>query len=422
MTLVRAGVRIEDDDAVVEVAVGDEQLVGLRVHEQAGRPAQVLGVVAALVLSRVADLHEELARARELQDLVVFLRAAAQPHVVLVVHEDAVLGGGPLVALTGAAPGLQELAVRSEFQNGRRRNAALRLRGIQRRGLFAVGNASPGDGRPRRCRANRRRRRRPAPVTHLFGSVCDHSGSGSNSGTCWRLVCARPDASAKRHDAPNVADRASPAPDVHIVVFIRRSFAVRQPVFLRQPPGNHGSRAPSQSYCRARARRARDDGRDRARPQLSKNPFVFGRPLLEPRDRCRVAVNRSMDERLTDIGKRARRRARSSHATQSRLLFICSENVKSGAAERLTITDGHGIGFPNDNSSRFRIGERIEAAPRKTPSQMIRLTREFLTCAPVSAIVSIAAAKTRMASSARDAAPGSARHMSAHTSRPGAQV
>ena len=26
------------------------------------------------------------------------------------------------------------------------------------------------------------------PVTHLFGSACDHSGSGSKSGTCGRLV------------------------------------------------------------------------------------------------------------------------------------------------------------------------------------------------------------------------------------------
>ena len=39
MTLVRAGVRVEDDDAVVEVAVGDEQLVGLRVA-RTGRPAR----------------------------------------------------------------------------------------------------------------------------------------------------------------------------------------------------------------------------------------------------------------------------------------------------------------------------------------------------------------------------------------------
>src|SRR5215472_8380096 len=27
------------------------------------------------------------------------------------------------------------------------------------------------------------------PVTHLFGNACDHSGSGSKSGTCDRFVC-----------------------------------------------------------------------------------------------------------------------------------------------------------------------------------------------------------------------------------------
>jgi hypothetical protein len=49
--LVRAGLRVEDDDAMVEVAVGDEELVGLRIHEQSGRSAKVLSVVAALVLT-----------------------------------------------------------------------------------------------------------------------------------------------------------------------------------------------------------------------------------------------------------------------------------------------------------------------------------------------------------------------------------
>src|SRR5690349_4219976 len=31
------------------------------------------------------------------------------------------------------------------------------------------------------------------PVTHLFGNACDHSGSGSNIGTCPARLCAHTD-------------------------------------------------------------------------------------------------------------------------------------------------------------------------------------------------------------------------------------
>ena len=140
MALVRAGPGIEDDDAVIEIAVGHEQLVGLFVDEEARRPADVLGVVAALVLARVADLHQELALAGELENLVVLLRAAAQPDVVLGVHEDPVLRVRPLIAGTGPAPGLKQLSARREFEHRRRRNAALGLRRRERGGLLAVGN------------------------------------------------------------------------------------------------------------------------------------------------------------------------------------------------------------------------------------------------------------------------------------------
>ena len=55
-------------------------------------------------LALMADLHQELALARELQDLRVLLAAAAQPHVVLVVDVDAVLELRPLVARARSAP------------------------------------------------------------------------------------------------------------------------------------------------------------------------------------------------------------------------------------------------------------------------------------------------------------------------------
>src|SRR5215471_5207605 len=77
--LVRAGLRIKNNDAVVEVPVCYEQFIGLRVNEEAGRSSEVRGVVAAPILSRMTNLHQEFPFVRELQDLVVLLRASAQP-------------------------------------------------------------------------------------------------------------------------------------------------------------------------------------------------------------------------------------------------------------------------------------------------------------------------------------------------------
>src|SRR5262245_19276343 len=75
--LVRAGIRVKNDDAVIEVSVCHEQFIRLRVHEQASRSSQVRSIVAALILSRVTDLYEEFPFARELQDLVVFFSVSA---------------------------------------------------------------------------------------------------------------------------------------------------------------------------------------------------------------------------------------------------------------------------------------------------------------------------------------------------------
>ena len=102
MALVLPGLRVEDDDAVVEVAVGDVELVGLLVDEEPRRASNVVGVVAAAIPARVADLQQELSLAGELQEVVVFLRAAAQPDVVVAVDEDAVRRAEPLVAVPGA--------------------------------------------------------------------------------------------------------------------------------------------------------------------------------------------------------------------------------------------------------------------------------------------------------------------------------
>src|SRR5215831_17957864 len=138
--LVRAGIRIKNNDTVVEVSVCHEQFICLRVHEEAGRSSEVLSIVAAPILSRMTDLQEEFPFRRELQDLVIFLRVSTQPNIIFVVDEDSVLRGKPLEALPRAAPCLKESPSCVEFQHWWRRNAALRLWRIEGGRFFTVGN------------------------------------------------------------------------------------------------------------------------------------------------------------------------------------------------------------------------------------------------------------------------------------------
>ena len=122
---------------MVQVAVGDVRLVGRGVDEDLGDAAEVLQVVAVGLPGRLAvvprrpprpglaELHEELAVLGELQNLRVVTAVAADPDVPLVVDRDAVVRLGPLVALAGAAPGVQQVAGLIELEDRRRRNAAL---------------------------------------------------------------------------------------------------------------------------------------------------------------------------------------------------------------------------------------------------------------------------------------------------------
>src|ERR1700681_4338150 len=66
--LVLAGVGIIDHDAMIAVAVGDEQFIGLRVNKCLGDSLYVVGVIAALALPRLADLKQKFSRRGEFQD------------------------------------------------------------------------------------------------------------------------------------------------------------------------------------------------------------------------------------------------------------------------------------------------------------------------------------------------------------------
>src|SRR5262249_62341262 len=56
VSLVGAGVAVEDDDAVIAESIGDVDLVGRGINSDAGRPVQPRLTFAVLDLARAADL------------------------------------------------------------------------------------------------------------------------------------------------------------------------------------------------------------------------------------------------------------------------------------------------------------------------------------------------------------------------------
>src|SRR5215471_15060434 len=130
MPLVGAGRRIEHDDAVIAIAVGDIDLVRRLVDRGLRGLAELGRIAGALAWRDLADLRDELAVEREFQDRVVIVRIAADPDEAAFVDLDAVLAPDPFIAFAGTAPGAQQIAVHVELQYGRRRHTAFRARRI----------------------------------------------------------------------------------------------------------------------------------------------------------------------------------------------------------------------------------------------------------------------------------------------------
>ena len=135
-TLEGAGLGIDHPDAPVAISVGDERFVRLRVDEHFRGLVRVLRVLVAAADVAAANLLDELPRGRELQDHVVVARRhvrprpridAGNPDAIVGIDENAVLRVGPVVAVAGPAPRLEELSVRVELDHrGRGVGALLR--------------------------------------------------------------------------------------------------------------------------------------------------------------------------------------------------------------------------------------------------------------------------------------------------------
>jgi hypothetical protein len=118
MPLVGAGIRVENDDTVIAIAVGHIEFASGLIDNRIGRRSEILRVVAALIFARTADLHQELAIPSELQNLRVLLPGTGDPDIVPSVDINSMLEIWPFVPFARPAPGSEEIAGCIEFQYG----------------------------------------------------------------------------------------------------------------------------------------------------------------------------------------------------------------------------------------------------------------------------------------------------------------
>ena len=136
-----AGVAIEHGHAMVAVTIGGINFVGSLVVFERGNLAELAQIRTRGQRAALADFGDELAVGGELQHHHVGLAVAGQPNEALVVDEDAVFVGRPVIAeiIARAAPRLHHLAGLIEHQHRRRRHTAFRARRIKRRAFLVVG-------------------------------------------------------------------------------------------------------------------------------------------------------------------------------------------------------------------------------------------------------------------------------------------
>src|SRR5207302_4866510 len=86
MPFVLSSVGVEDDHAMIAIAIRDVDFIGLLVDKNLRRPAQILDVVAAFALAGLADLHEELSSLSEFEHHRVIGVADGRTGLFLILH------------------------------------------------------------------------------------------------------------------------------------------------------------------------------------------------------------------------------------------------------------------------------------------------------------------------------------------------
>src|SRR5262245_11986362 len=104
IALEHSGLGIHHHDAMVAVTIRDVRFVVGLVDENLGDLAEGPRVVAAGIRVSEAELLDEFALARELEDLAVDGRVSANPHHPLTVYGNSMIGLRPFVALPWTAP------------------------------------------------------------------------------------------------------------------------------------------------------------------------------------------------------------------------------------------------------------------------------------------------------------------------------
>src|ERR1700687_5118283 len=101
-------------------------------------PAELREAVAAAGALSLANLHQELAIGRELENLMIGGIIGAHPDIARVVHENAMLALRPIVTIARPAPAAQQISFTVEFEHRWRWRAAFGRRRIELRALFVV--------------------------------------------------------------------------------------------------------------------------------------------------------------------------------------------------------------------------------------------------------------------------------------------
>ena len=183
--LERAGRGVEDDDAVVEVAVGDIQLVGRGIDHHVGGASELRRVLLLLVIGPDLPICSTNFPARvNFRTIPSVMPLPADPDEVVVINEDAVLVGRPVVPWPGPPHACTTLP---SWSNSTTEGAGLQhltLGVVEAR--FSRASRVPGRWLTQMWSCASTKIPPIWPKIHWFGSVFGHDGSIWNFGIAVR--------------------------------------------------------------------------------------------------------------------------------------------------------------------------------------------------------------------------------------------